>query len=194
MKTTLLFTLALLTFGNTSNALGFSLWEGNGFFPAALEPVPPGHGLNKLLTMSSDRDTLTTELSAMINSTGEVAGLYSSPPKSSYFEGKEEGRNVFWLSEIESEDGALMLEAQGKKVLFLEGRLNRETQEGKFRVRFLTNGLFGRYSTCDFHLRKNGNSWFVENAYTGRRVSQVKVITHSLGITTLQGFCPEKQF
>jgi hypothetical protein len=192
MKTTLLFAIALFAFVNSSHASEFSLWGNSGFFPAAIEPVPPGHGLNKLLTMSSDRDSLTTELSALINSTGEVAGLYSSPESSSFLEGSEEGRNVFWLSEIESKDGALMLEAQGKKILFLEGRLDRQTQEGKFSVRFLTNGLFGRYSSCEFLLRRAGNGWFVQNAYNGKRVNQVKVITHSLGITTLQGFCPEK--
>ncbi len=170
----------------------YSIWGDSGFLPSAFEAVPPGHGLNKLVTMTSDRDEKSTELSLLINSNNEVAGVYNSPSSSLIFEPSETSRNVFWLSEIETEDGAVMVEKQGRKVLFLQGKLNRATQEGKFQVRFLTNGLFGRYDSCDFLLKRNGSNWFIQNAYNGRRVTQVKVLTHSLGVTTLEGFCPEK--
>lgn len=191
MKTLLIvmmtFCLPLISQGSDD-----SLWENSGVPPMMVEPVPPGHGLAKLVTMTSDRDASATVLSAMVNSSNEIAGVYNSPSSLYTADALTADRNVFWLSEIESSEGALMLEKQGKKVLFLQGKLDRGTQEGRFKVRFLTNGLFGRYETCDFLLKKAGSNWYVQNAYTGRRVTEVKVLTHSLGITTLQGFCPEK--
>jgi hypothetical protein len=191
MKTLLLLTM---TFCVPLFAQGaeYSLWEDSNAAPFAAEPVPPGHGLSKLVTMTSDRDASATVLNALVNSTNEIAGVYNSPTTLMNSGTLATERNVFWLSEIESADGALMLEKQGRKVLFLQGKLDRGTQEGRFKVRFLTNGLFGRYDSCDFLLKKAGTNWFVQNAYTGQRVTEVKVLTHSLGITTLQGFCPEK--
>jgi hypothetical protein len=73
--------------------------------------------------------------------------------------------------------------------MILQGQMG-DSQEGQFKIKFLTNGLFHSYDSCDFNLRKSGDGWYVQNAYTGAVVRSVKVITKSLGIKTLQGICP----
>jgi hypothetical protein len=40
-------------------------------------------------------------------------------------------------------------------------------------------------------LKKSGGNWAVENAYSGETVKSIRVITHDLGIKTLQGLCPD---
>ena len=91
---------------------------------------------------------------------------------------------------IESSQGAVIASMRGKKVLILSGKLDRKTQEGKFTIRYLTNAILNKYKSCDFYLRNGSDGWFVQNAYNKRRITRVKVITHSVGITTLEGVCP----
>lgn len=173
----------------------------SGIFEPAREAVPPGHTLKKVTQLSTDRDAEITYLSVMMNQEGKVGGFYGSTvapaePEDEPTEGEltaeEEAskRNVFWLDEVESSAGAVLAVVKGKKALILNGKLDRATQEGRFVIRYLSNGLFNSYKSCEFNLRRSAKSWYIQNAYNGQTVPRIKVITHSLGITTLEGLCP----
>jgi hypothetical protein len=173
----------------------------SGIFEAAREAVPPGITLKKVTQLSTDRDADITYLSVMMNKEGKVDGFYGSTvapaepdenPAEEGFMTEEEtaGRNVFWLQEVESAAGSVLAVVKGKKALILNGKLDRSTQEGRFVIRYLSNGLFNSYKSCEFNLRRSSRGWYVQNAYTGQAVPHVKVITHSLGISTLEGLCP----
>jgi hypothetical protein len=154
-----------------------------------IEGVPPGVGLQPLVSITTDRDASKNNLSAMIDGKGNITGLYGVTT-----DGAEAGEQVFPLADIESAKGSVLAVVSGRNALILQGKLDRNTQEGRFRINYLSNGLFMKYKSCDFNLKKdpNGNS-YVQNAYTGARVNRVHVISHSLGITDLQGICPAQR-
>jgi hypothetical protein len=192
--------LALLLASAASPAFAGSFLS-SGIFEAAREAVPPGITLKKVTQLSTDRDAEITYLSVMMNKQGKVDGFYGSAvapaepeedPAGEGFLADEEaaGRNVFWLQEVESSAGAVLAVVKGKKALILNGALDRATQEGRFVIRYLSNGIFNSYKSCEFNLRRSGKGWYVQNAYTGQAVPRVKVVTHALGITTLEGLCP----
>jgi hypothetical protein len=177
----------------------------SGIFEAAREAVPPGHTLKRVTQLTTDRDAEVTYLSVMRNEEGKVGGFYGSsvapfdpeevpgeenPGEEFMADEEAANRNVFWLQEVESSAGAVLAVVKGKKALILQGKLDRATQEGRFVIKYLSNGLFNSYKSCEFNLRKTGKGWYIQNAYNGQAVPRVKVITHSLGITTLQGLCP----
>lgn len=162
-----------------------TIWDAPGdfFHMRPRRQVPPGVTLQRLALLTNDRDARVVTLSLMVEK-GLVAGMFS-------LESDGDGK-PYWLRDIESKEGVVLLETQGKKALIMSGSLDRETQEGKFTIHYLTNGLFNRYSSCDFRLKKKGDAWFLQNAYTRDKITRVNVITHSLGITTLEGLCPAR--
>lgn len=156
-----------------------------------LEAPPPGMSLNPLFTLSSDRDDRSANIHAMVDPSKVLSGVYMEPNSGSQVLDST-AKNIFWLEEIEAEGGALLLEVRGYKVAFLQGKLDRTTQEGLFQIRYLANGLTNKYESCDFYLRRNGKTWYVQNAYNGQLVRDVKVITWSLGVKTIDGICKPK--
>lgn len=178
---------------STAPALAFDFsffWEG--FGPMA-EEVPPGVTLQRLATMTSDRDRNVHYLNLMIDDKNLVAGLFNeSDPKNKPSDDDLRGEHVFWLRDIESEEGVVLAVAKGRKALILRGLLDRESQEGRFTIKYLANGLTMRYESCDFELKRKENSWVVKNVYTGGEVTTVHVETKMLGIATLKGLCPNK--
>jgi hypothetical protein len=198
MKTLFSCIVALFTFGGTAMALEnpatFNLWEqdelqsGNSATPN--EPVPPGITLFKLVTMTSDQDSNRTDLSLMLDAQNQVTGMYNKPDANNRDDSDTKSKNVFWLKDIESPKGSVVLVKRGRNILIMQGKLDKASQEGTFTLSYLTNGIFMSYDSCEFALRKSGSNWFVENTYTGDQVNSIKVITHSLGVTTLEGLCP----
>ncbi len=189
----ILFILALATLSTSASAASF--WSGVDIFGTSTA-VPPGVTLQKLVNLTSDQDNKVSHLSVMIDSSNNpannmVRGMFKADASGLIDFSPAAADSAYWLEAIESPDGALMLEARGRKVLILMGNLNRNTQEGRFKIKFLSNGLSMTYKFCEFQLRKSGTNWFIENIYTGAPVTDVKVLTHSLGITTLQGICPQ---
>lgn len=189
--------LTLLLAASASPAFAGSFLT-SGIFEAAREAVPPGITLKKITMISTDRDNEITYLSVMMNRQGKVEGFYGSPVVPSepnenpglFGEESTADRNVFWLQEVESSAGAVLAVVKGKKALILHGALDRATQEGRFVIRYLSNGIFNSYKSCEFNLRRSGKGWYIQNAYNGQAVPHVRVITHSIGITTLEGLCP----
>lgn len=177
---------------STAPALAFDLsffWDG--FGPMA-EEVPPGVTLERLAAMTSDRDKNIHYLNLMIDDKNLIAGLFNeSDPKNKPSDDDARGEHVFWLRDIESEEGVVLAVAKGRKALILRGLLDRETQEGRFTIKYLANGLTMRYESCDFELKRKENGWFVKNVYTGAEVTSVHIETKMLGIATLKGICPK---
>lgn len=199
MKTLLSCALALSLFSAPAMAFNsetFNLWAldevGEGDSSTPNEAVPPGITLQKLVSMTSDQDSNSTDLSLMIDAKKEVAGMYNKPDPKNRDDKDTKSKNIFWLKDIEDPKGVVVLVKKGRNILIMQGALNKRTQEGRFTLKYLTNGLFMTYDSCEFELKKSGSSWKVENAYTGETVKNIKVITHNLGVTTLQGLCPEE--
>lgn len=150
------------------------------------ENVPPGMSIQKLLTLTTDRDANAYDLHAMMDArNGSATGMYV---------GSSGGGRAFLLADIEKPAGVTLFEAQGRKVLLLQGSLNRDTNEGRMHLKYLANGLSMTYETCDVIFRRTGSEYWVQNAYTGAKVTAAKVITYWAGVTTIQGICPTKGF
>lgn len=149
--------------------------------------LPPDSKLQSLVTLTTDRDASVNNLFVVLDKQSKITGLLGRESGNSTSE-----ENHFALEQIESKDGAVLAVVSGRNALILQGGLNRQTQEGRFQIKYLANGLFMSYKSCDFLLKKDaaGNS-YVQNAYTNARVDRVHVISHNLGITTLQGICPK---
>ncbi|HEY8278881.1 MAG TPA: hypothetical protein VIH99_04615 [Bdellovibrionota bacterium] len=159
--------------------------------PKLAGPPPPGYALQKMLTLSNDRDAYLYHMHLMVPQNGMPAGLFvaeQAPNNADDLNGKP-----FWLNEIESRDGVVLLEGEGRKVLLMQGLLNRTTKEGRFHLKYLANGLSMKYESCDFILRNNAGKYWVQNAYTGEKVEKIHVVTYFLGISTLQGVCPKQK-
>jgi hypothetical protein len=159
---------------------------------ARTEALPPGMSAQLLVKITNDRDHDLNKLSVAFDSNRNVTGMYieiNPDGASSIFKVED---NFIELRELESKEGAVLYESQGKKAIFVQGKLNRTNQEGKFAIRYLANGVSMRYESCDFNLRKNGEDWYVQNAYTNKKVSDLRIDTWTFGIKTIQGLCPEK--
>lgn len=153
---------------------------------------PADMKLQKLITLSNDRDASLSHLNAMVDKNGQAAGLYNKLEERGGFRVfDDEVDPVIWLRDIESKDGAVLFASQGRKAILIQGQLDRETQEGRFTIRYLANGVSMRYASCDILLRHKEGKWWVQNAYTKKKVTEAKITTWSFGITTLEGICPE---
>lgn len=175
----------------SAQASGWSLE----FFAQPNEPVPPGISLQQLITLTNDRDSNKNYLNLMVDQNHQAAGMYNLPDAGNK-SGKDDakGKNVYWLQEIESPNGAVLAKGSGRDALILLGKLDRGTQEGRFTVKYLANGLSMRYEACDFLLKRTvgSDSWHIQNAYDGSTVTNIRVTTWMMGIESLEGICPKK--
>jgi hypothetical protein len=191
---------SVVSFSATSAFANGGAWSfGLGFAPGeAYAPVPPGMSLQKMLTLTSDRDANVYVLHLMQdNRTLNPTGMFVEQKKSASEQEDPANPDVvdgkaFLLAEIEKPAGVALFEAQGRKVLILQGALNPDTQEGRLKLKYLVNGLWMTYETCDVLLRKTDAEFWVQNAYTGTRITSVKIVTSTFGVVTLEGICPAK--
>lgn len=151
--------------------------------------VPPGMHLQKVANLTSTKNTDVYYLNVMFDKNNLITGLYNKADPNN--ERESNSPNIFWLRDIESTDGAVLAIARGKKALIMQGILNRETQEGTFDLHYLANGLTMKYKSCKFNLRKSNNGgWHIQNFYTKAVIKKIHVVTHSIGISTIEGICP----
>ena len=154
--------------------------------------APPGITLQRLFNVSNDRDANVDRFNLMVDEQKKAAGVIFSAGN------KEDTDNTaadqpHWFRDIARPEGVVLIEGQGRKVVLMQGSLNRDTEEGRFRITYLANGLSGKYESCDVLLKKSGpGAWYAQNAYTGTKITTVKIITWSLGLRTLQGLCPSR--
>lgn len=155
--------------------------------------VPPGHTAMKVLQITNDRDKDFYRWSLLIDGEGKIAGLYNEVIKGRAVSSFTPADGISWLRDIEKSNGTVLVESQGHNILLLKGKLNRETQEGRFTLSYLANGLSNTFEACDFLVKKKDNEWFIQNAYTNKKVTSGKIVTWSLGLTTIEGICPKKK-
>ena len=156
------------------------------------EPVPNGIHLQQLLSLSSDADDNKYYLHAMIDNNGVPAGLYKKQVINSPDTSEEGHQNVYWLRELESENGGVLMHQKGRNILLLQGQLNRKTWEGKFVLKYLTNGISMSYDECDIYIRRGPKGWLVQDA-KGKLVQEAVIETSFLGIRKINGLCQNKE-
>ncbi len=177
------FAVFLLLFSMAAQA-ATGLWQEGVLSDIGRDTVPPGITLQKLADLTSDRNMGDVALSLMLEK-NLVAGFY----------GERHATNepvegvVYWQRDIEKPAGVSLLQVAGRDAAFLNGLLDRATQEGRFTIRYLANGITMRYESCDFLLKKGGDKWHIQNIHTGAKVPEIRVTTWSFGITTLEGIC-----
>jgi len=149
---------------------------------------PLSHALDnsevKLLTFSNDRTAITDDLSLMLDAQGGVQGVAYLVNDGST------GEKDFTLATLAGGDGAVLEEQQGVKAIELLGHVDSAKGTGQFVVHYIANGLSGSYNDCNVNLQRGPSGWVLINAYTGQPVTAAKIITYSLGITTIDGICP----
>jgi hypothetical protein len=156
-----------------------------------MEAPPSGYTMQRLTTLTSDRDKNINYLNILIDANGILGGLYNeSDPNNKPGEG-DDNTDTFWLRDIESAEGVVLASGRGRKALILKGKLDRETQEGRFTLKYLANGLTMRYENCDFELKRQPNAgpWYVKNIHTGATVTSIHIETHALGLKHIKSIC-----
>ena len=156
------------------------------------EPAPGGVALQNLAVISSNKNASKYNLMLMVDKSNLVAGLYKQAFAENVREGDEMRKSVFWNKEMESKEGAAILVRKNRNILILQGFIDRETQEGEFELKYLANGLLGRYESCLVLLKKNPKGWHLENYYTNKKIDGIFVDVYTLGVRTVKGICPEK--
>lgn len=185
--------LALPTLQANANEFGTFQW-GDLLFAPGNDPVPPGISLQPLLTITSNKNKNVDYLRLMLNQEGQIAGMYSEPDQNNQQGGAVDpgSRNLFPIDEILGNKGSVLIRASGRDALIIQGDLAEADGEGLFFMKYLSNGLFMRYESCEVILRRGTGGWYLENAYTGKPVDQIHIVTHSLGIDTVRGICKAK--
>lgn len=173
--------LAVLALATTAKAELIDLWTNHVFTVVhSHDSVPPNTSTQFLASLTSDRDNTVNKLSSVQSSDGTLVGLVG-----------EDGTNqqMFPMSQISSNDGAVLVAVSGRNAVILKGNVDA-TNQGRFTIKYLSNGLFMSYKTCDFNLKHDSKGFWIQNAYTGATVTDVHVVTTSIGISTVQGICP----
>jgi hypothetical protein len=192
MRSFFALTVFLSLLGSSANAESWH-FLGNEKKEGINREVPPGLTLERVVTLSSDRDKNVYFLNLMLDEARNVKGMYTEDAASNVKNPENEGEGIYFLDAIEGTKGAVLLKARGRDALIMKGLLDRSTNEGEFELKYLANGLTMRYESCNFNLKRAENGvYFAENAYTGERFDSIKVVTWALGITTVQGLCPSR--
>jgi len=154
-----------------------------------LSYMPLTHALdtaaNKLVTISNDRDSSTSDLDLTLDGQNNVVGLAYVTTDS----GKTSEKD-FQVSDLSAPDGAVLAEQQGVKALELTGSVDNTAGTGALTIHYISNGLTGEYGTCDTTIKRGMNGVWALYDSNGKLVTAAKVITYSFGISTIQGLCP----
>jgi len=142
--------------------------------------------MDKLLTFSNDRTSITSDLDVTLDVKGVVQGM-------SYIsnDGGVKTEKDFSLADLSSKNGAILEAQQGVNAVTLSGSINSQAGNGALVVHFIYNGLSGEYHTCNVNVQRNSSGvWEAINAYTNQPVTAAKIQTYSIGIQTIEGICP----
>jgi hypothetical protein len=156
--------------------LAFAILLSPGAHAAPLAGSP-----NTLFILSSDVDSDLTTFSVDIAG-GAVAGFEATS-------GSDSAIASFAAADVAKPEGVVVHSFHGHDVLFLQGAVDGKSGEGTFHLKYLSNGLTRSFAPCDFLLKKSGSNYFAQNASTGDHITNPKILTWSLGISTLQGIC-----
>jgi hypothetical protein len=138
---------------------------------------------SKIVSIYNDRSANYSDLEVVLDAQGAVTGAKYT----THGDGAAAPR-AFTNSEISS--GAVLEEQQGVKALLLSGQVDSATGTGKWTIKFISNGLSGTYKSCDLKVQRTpAGVWTGVNAYNGTTLDKAKIVTWSMGITTIQGLC-----
>lgn len=154
--------------------------------PLGGQPLPPGSTISRLLAVTSDRDSEIHLLGVIQDQARLPIGLFLGSNRSS---SPTDGIS-FRIEDVAAPGGIALFRSGDKVVVYVEGSLDEARVQGRLQLRYLTNGLFMTYKTCEFYIRSRGREYWMENAYTGARVTQARILTSFLGVDTIQGICP----
>jgi hypothetical protein len=132
----------------------------------------------KLVQLTNDRDANVSVIEWVTDAAGATAGLrYTS-----------NGRVTdFTLAQMQA--GAVLESQQGINALVLKASMDPVTG-GPVTFTYVANGMMGSYKSCAAHVARSGSGeWMLMHATARSRVQTAKIITWSMGITTLEGIC-----
>jgi hypothetical protein len=157
----------------------------------AYDDAPPiaGSSLESMATITNTRDSSVATLYIILDSTGQVLGLYDVHRLN---DGSNTViRKVLTPEQIASDDGATLHEEQGFRIFVLHGQLDARSGKAALEIRYLTNALSGSYGACKINaIRSAQGRWGLYNAYDGKPVTDIRARTGILGVKTLVNVCP----
>lgn len=161
-------------------ALGLVISSGS---MAAVPDAAISFGMDaaKLATITNDRNASLSTLYVVIDDHGVLRGVYIRTISRTHEKAEPQGA-IYWLDAIEQGNGVVVGQGQGVDAIYLSGNYKPGNQRGSLVIRYLTNGIFWTYDTCQMHLRQTGNAWQLVNSYTGRPIRHIRVDTWALGI------------
>ena len=175
--------LALAVFSISAFGASAGVSDDNSAANLAVE-VETGAATAKLVSIYNDRSSGYNDLELLVDAQGAVQGAKYVGHGSGAAAAKS-----FTNSEISS--GAILEEQQGVKALILTGKVDSASGQGKWTIKYIANGLSGAYKSCDMKVQRAAQGdWIGVNAYTGATLDKAKIITWSMGITTIEGICP----
>ncbi|MGH8153063.1 MAG: hypothetical protein ACREPF_10085 [Rhodanobacteraceae bacterium] len=158
--------------------------------PVGAVPLPAGMTAVPLVAITNDRDTSISEIELMLGPHKLVRGLYIATYDKNHEPDRARGQ-VIPLANLEDPEGAVVGQGQGVKAILLHGKIEPKVGNGTLAIKYITNGVFRRYSECKIQLRRIGpESWQLVNAYTDGKIEHIHVKTWALGISTLENVCP----
>ncbi len=157
---------------------------------AITESLPADVTTVPLAIVTNDRDASVSHLQLMLTDGGAVSGIYLDTSAKAGTAPLPTSRRVYPLAGIESAEGVVLGQGQGVKAIYLKGRIASAAGEGSLVIRYLKNGVFRSWGECQLDLQRQGSDWRLINAYDGQPISQIKVETWALGISTLANVCP----
>ncbi|HEX7326047.1 MAG TPA: hypothetical protein VF292_11950 [Rhodanobacteraceae bacterium] len=152
--------------------------------------LPPGTTTVPLVAITNDRDTSISEIELMLGPQKRVKGLYIATYDKDRAAESAQGQ-IIPLASLEDPDGAVIGQGKGVKAILLHGSIAPTGGTGTLTIKYITNGLFHRYSDCDVHLQRvRPGDWQLINAYNHNKIAHIHVKTWALGISTLENVCP----
>lgn len=152
----------------------------------SVQQPPKDVAVQTLARITNDRDNRMSRMSLMVAKGEQVVGLFNELRDPN---GKDES-STYTLAQLVSRKGVVLERQSGRDVIVLQATFDASGTRANMNVNYLTNGLLGRYKTCRLTMsRDSAGRWQLTNPVTGREVRDVRVVTHSLGVSRLEGAC-----
>jgi len=151
------------------------------------DPPPNNEIMDQLATITNDRNADVSTLSISVENSGHVNGLNFS---THHADGKLT-HVTFTPAQIAAPEGVVLDGDATHKVFLLQGTIDDQKGSGHFKVQYLANGLLGTYKSCGGITLRRGpdQKWELLN-YQNRPLTEIKVISWTLGISTVENVCP----
>lgn len=144
----------------------------------------------ELAEITNDRNSDINDLYILVGSDGLVQGIRFDTRDPSGDQAGQAATTDFSLSQLEAPSGAVLVSEQGYDAVILNGDIDSAGGVGTFTVRYLTDALLDSYAECPAQLKRNAQQqWQLLNSTTGAVITQLRIKSWSMGITTIEGLC-----